>query len=801
MPTPMDLRAAFTSLRQSPGFTLIAVITLAIGIGANTAAFSMVNALLRRPLPYPEPDRLERIMRVTPQNSRGNVSPADYLDLLRDVEGYGAIAATGLADSSVAEPGRPAEMVPGLRVSTNLFAVLGAGPAIGRDFGDEDGVAGRHRVLLLSHRYWQKRFQGGDVLGKVMRVNGEPHEIVGVLPETLNDWRHLGPFDLFRPLALTDAEARDRATASLRIIGRRSAPEGDRRIEAFGDTVAARSPEVNAGSSWRTERFQDTLIPENAPGVLAMLIALSAVVLLIACSNLANLLLARTMGRAREFAVRASIGASRLRLLRPLFIESALLAAAGWIGALYVAKASNAWLNSFTTPGDPLIFEVSGPVFAWGAGAAIFTVLAFGVAPALFALRLDLVRALKSGSRGSTVSRGHQRFRQALVIGQFVFATVLLAAAALFARGVSDLNTREYGWKPECVISGSVLLPEVKYGSAARVAEFQRVALERLAALPGAASASVSYVMPLAGLCEPRKFIVEGQPRPEPGREPVAAINGVSAAYFETVGTPLVAGRSFTSHDTSESGRVVIINQAMARGLFGSENAIGKRIATAGAAQPQWAEIVGIAGDVRSSALERRAVPYQLYLPMAQEPRPLMQIAVRPDGVRPAILGDGIRATIAALDPDLALRQLQPAEVTIATVQRYPWLIGRLLMFLAVLGVGLALLGIYGVISRTVAQRTTEFGIRLALGATPGNIIRLVLSSGSRLAVIGAAIGLIGAFGVSRAIAAGWPGMQTNSGAVLGGITLLLLAVSLLACYLPARVASSVSPIAALRAD
>ena len=801
MSTTTDLRAALTSLRRAPGFTLIAVVTLAVGIGANTAAFSMVNALLGRPLPYPAADGLQRVFRATPQNARGNVSAADYVDLVRDVKDHGSIAAYGLADSSIAEPGRPAEMVPGLRVSANFFSTLGAGPALGRAFRDEDTIAGRHRVLIISHRYWQKRLGGGDVIGRVVRVDGEPHEIVGVLPETLNDWRHLGPFDLFRPLALSDSETRDRGTTWLRVVGRLAPPDGAGAIEAFGRQLAKTYPDVHAGSTWRTQPFVETLIPENAPGVLAMLIVLSSIVLLIACSNLANLLLARTMARAREFAVRASLGASRARLLRPLLAESLLLAGLAWIGAIYVAQASNAWLNSFTTPGDPLIFEISAPVLAWGLGAAIFTVLAFGVAPALFALRLDLVRALKSGSRGSTVSRGHQRFRHALVVGQFVFAMVLLTAAALFARGVNDRNTRDYGWDPSGVVSGSVLLPESRYGNAERIAEFQRVALERLEALPGASSVSLSYVMPFFGLGETRKFMIEAQARPEPGREPVAAINGVSANYFETVGTRLVSGRAFNAHDTIETRRVVIVNQAMARGLFGQESPIGRRIARAESGEPQWAEIVGIVADVESSALERRAIPYQVYQPLAQEPRPAMQVALRANGAAAASLVDGIRNTIAALDADLALRQLQPAHVTIANVQRYPWLIGRLLLFLAVLGVGLALLGIYGVISRTVAQRTTEFGIRLALGATPGNVIRLVLTSGSRLAAIGSAIGLVGAFGVSRAIAAGWPGMQANNAAVLGGTTLLLLAVALLACYLPARTASAVSPVSALRAD
>ena len=803
-----DLRFAIKSLGRSPGFTLVAIITLGLGIGANTSAFSILNALLLRPLPYPDSGQLDRIFRATPQNSRGSFSPRDYLDLKSEMNGYSEIAAYGVSDMSLAEPGRPAEMAPGLRVSPNLFSTLGIEPRLGRSFHPDETILGNHRVLIVSHRYWLNRFGGeAHIIGRTVRVDGEAHEIVGVLPATFNDWRHLGPYDLFRPLGLTEKEMTDRSATWVRLVGRRSSrltrAQAEVFIADFGRRLAADYAAVNAGASWRARPIVDSVIPDNAPGVLGMLIGLSGFVLLIACSNLANLLLARTMARARELAVRSAIGASRSQLLRPLVVESLLLAFAGCICAIYVAIWTNEWLNAFSVKGggEALVFSLDWRVLVWGFGASLFTALAFGVAPALFTLRLDLNSTLKSGSRGTTGDRGHQRFRHFLIVGQFAFAMVLLAGAGLFGRGLYELNNRRYGWESDQVITGTMLLPAASYPGSKEITDFQHLALERLEALPGVESASMSYSMPFFGLAEARKYLVAGGETPQPGHEPAATINGVSPNYFETVGTRVLSGRTFNPGDTLASPKVFIINEAMARGLFGGESPLGRRIGRAGSKTIEWGEIVGVVGDVQSVFPDRISASYQLYQPMAQEPRPGSEIAVRTAGIAPSTLADSIRTTMAALDPDLPVRQLQPAETTIARAKQYPVVIGSLLSFLAVLGLGLASLGIYGVISRTVAQRTGEFGIRLALGARAEDIIRLVLMSGAKLALIGSALGLLGAYGVSRLIAAGFPGLQTSSVPVLSGVTVLLFAVGLIASYLPARYASRISPIDALRAE
>ncbi len=805
-----DLRFAIKSLGRSPGFTLIAIVTLALGIGANTSMFSILNGYMLRPAPYAHRDRLDRIYRATRQDSRGGISPADYLDLKPQMGGYGEIAAYAGSDMSLSEPGKPAEMAVGLRVSANLFSTLGTRPELGRSFRADEETLGNHRVLIISHRYWQNRFAAdGHVIGRTVRVDGEPYEIVGVLPATFSDWRHLSWVDVFRPLGLSEKETRDRNSTKVRLVGLRSpiltrAP-AEAFIADFGRRLARDFPAAHAESTWRTVPIDDSFLDKDGQPVIGMLVGLSGLVVLIACSNLANLLLARTMARAREFAVRSALGASRSQVLRPLVVESLLLAFAGGIGAVLVALWTFDWFAVVSAePGGNGVgvdFTLDWHVLGWMFGACLFTALAFGVAPALFVHRLDLNSTLKSGSRGTTGDRGHRRFRHVLIVGQFALAMVLLAGAALFVRGIHEINNRRHGWQSDQLVTGTVVLPATTYPGDRQITDFQRLALERLEALPGVVSASFSYSMPFFGLSEPRRYLAAGRDAPQPGHEPAAVINGVSPHYFETVGTRLLRGRAFGAADTLTSPKVFIINQAMAHGLFGDESPIGRRLAQAGGKTLEWGEIVGVVGDVESVFVNRVTVPYQLYQPMAQEPRPGSELAVRTAAVAPSTLVDGIRRTMAALDADLPVRKLQPAATTIAWANYQDGVLGSVLSALAVLGLGLASLGVYGVIARTVAQRTGEFGIRLALGAQARDITRLVLASGAKLALIGSALGLLGAFGVSRAFAAFFPGMQTSSVPVLIGATVLLIAMAQIACYMPARYASRISPTEALRTE
>jgi predicted permease len=803
-----SLRFAFRSLLRSPGFTLLAVVTLGLGIGANTAMFSLVNSIILKPLPYPQSEQLQRLDRVTPQNPQGRVSPADYLDLRREMDAYGEIGAYSLGDTSLSEPGQPAEVVRALRISANFLSVLRVRPSLGRDFLQREELPGNDHVVILSHRCWQQRFGAAhDIVGRVIRVDGQPHEVLGVLPPWFNEWRHLGAFDFFRPLALDQEKASDRRSTILRLIGRRhdrlSATDASAFIANFGTRLAKDFPEVNAGAMWRPIALNGTALPRNAIALLGVLIGLSGFVLLIACSNLANLLLARTMSRAREFAVRGALGASRLQLLRPLISESLLLAFAGGVCSIVVARWSADWLSVRTTGenGERLVFSFDWHVFGWAFAAAAITALAFGLAPALFALRLKVNDTLKSGSRGMTGGRGHARFRNLLIIAQFALAMVLLTGAALYIRAFNELNNTRGGWSSDSLVTGTIVLPSASYGDPEKINTFHRLTLERLGAVPGVATVTVSSFTPFFTWGDVRKYIVEGRELPQPGREPAAVVNSISPAYFETYQTRLLTGRAFSDRDILTSPKVFIISQATAAALFGTENPIGRRIAQTGMGPSQWGEIVGVAADVQSVLPDSGPVNLQLYQPMTQEPRPYNEIAVRCASGAPSSLVASIRNVMSGLDPDLPVRQLQAADVTIERANTQTAILRDMLTAFAVVGLALASLGIYGVIARTMAQRTGEFAIRFAMGACIRDITKIVLTAGLRLAAYGLAVGFLGALGLARLLATMNSGMHFDNPLAFIAPVLLLVVIALVASWLPARRAARINPIEALRAE
>ncbi len=805
-----DLRLAARQLLRSPGFSLVAIVTLGLGIGANTSMFSVYNGIALKPLPYVDVDRLQRLYRHSPQNAEGGISPADFLALQKSSAPYGEVAALTNARVNLSDAGQPAELVLGARASTNLFSLLGVTMQLGRGFAPGEDAPGRSHLVILSDRVWRHRYASApDIVGRTIRLEGEPHTVIGVLPSSFNDWRHLGHIDLFRPFRLKASFVNDHQANELEVIGRAvptlALPDAAAWLAAFGAQRAREFPDANAATTWHAVPLQSTAVRGSGGNTtLALLICLSGLVLLIACSNLANLLLARTLARAREFAVRSALGASRLQLLRPLAAESLLLSFAGGALAIVVALWFRDWIaaRSGGDNGEHVWLALDWKILAWTFGASCVTALAFGLAPALFALRLDLNATLKNGGRSATGGRSSQRFRELLIVAQFALATVLLAGAAVFIRGLDDLLHRRSGWQSAHVVTGSLSLSVGSYDENAQRVAFQRLALERLQALPGVESASLATDSPFFSWDVVAKFRVDHHAAPTAGHEPAAMIASISPRYLDTFSMRLLSGRTFLARDDASAPPVFLVSETTARAFFGAADPIGQRLALLDGTTPRWGEIVGVVADFETVDAEPSPIVHRIYRPLEQAPARSMEFAVRvAPNLAPLALVDSIRAALASIDADLPIRRLQPADTFIERTIHQLGVMRDILASFGVLGLALASLGIYGVIARTTAQRAHEFAIRLALGATVRDLNRLVLGSGVRLALAGSLLGLVGAIGLTRLLLSSFPGLHANSAALLSATTLLLAAVALLACWLPARRAGRVDAMLALRAD
>ncbi|WP_221030404.1 ABC transporter permease [Actomonas aquatica] len=804
-----DLRFAARSLLRTPGFALLAILTLGLGVGVNTAMFSVVNGVALKPLPYRDADQVDRIYRRTSAEPTGALSVPDYREFRAAASSiYSEIAGFSFGDVSLADEGQPAQFASGMRVSAEFFQLLGLPPVQGRAFQLDETQRGNDAVVILSNRLWQNNFGSRpDILGQQIRIDGRAHTVVGVMPATFNEWRHWGWVDLFRPLAFSTAAESAREQPTVGVIARR-APDIDAAtanafVSNFGERLARDYPELHAESAFYTRTLPDTVTGFDTKITLSMLLGLSGFVVLIACSNLANFLLARTMARSREHAVRAALGASRAQLLRPLLAESLLLALAGSALAVVCAIGASDWLRVRSTGdnGEQVIFALDWSVLGWALLCSLLTAIAFGLAPSLFTLRLDLNNALKSGGRGTTGSRRQNRLRHLLIVGQFALAMVLLTGSAVFVSALSDLNERREGWDSERLVTGTFLLPEARYDTPDAITAFQDRALERLRALPGVNQAAFSTHPPFFSWSETRRFIVDRQERPAPGREPAAVVNVTTPDYLATVQTPLLSGRDFALTDRADSTPVMLINADLAQVLFGNADPLGQRLAFVADGSPQWIEVVGVVGNVRNSEAEAASIPHQVYLPMAQRPAAYHEIAVRTASGNPDAMVPAIRSIFTELDPDLPIRDLKSADQRIARFNYQVGVLRDMLTAFATLGTALAAIGIFGVITRTMAQRRHEFGVRLALGAQVSDITRLVLGSGVRLALTGAIIGLVGGVGLSKLLAIGFPNMDLARPAVMAFTALGLIGIALLACYLPARRASRIDPVESLRAE
>lgn len=803
-----DLRHALRVLTQSPGFSLAAILTLALGIGAATAIFSMVDAVLLRPLPFAGQDRLVTVWGEVRERNQPHVEVS-----LQDYEGwregnrvFSDLALLAATDSDLALSGGDQPLhVRGRLVSANLFDVLGVSPALGRSFRPEEDRPDSQDVAVISHGFWQRRF-GGDrgVLGKTLSLDGEPTLVIGVMPES---FRFPKDVDLWIPAGPLGSAPELKTIRVFEAIGRLkpgvSIEQAQTDMTALSTRLEEVHPQTNQGYRASLRPLVDEILGDTGPALLLLLAAV-ALVLLIACANVAGLLLARAASRQKETAVRIALGAGRPRLIRQLLTESVLLAFLAAAVGLFLA-----WLGlrivTAVGPADiPRLDEVGidGRVLAFTLGVSLVTAVLFGLAPALQAARPDLTSSLKEGGK-SSASRGSRRLRSLLVVAEVALALVLLVGAGLVIRSFLHLQRTDLGFEPESLLTMRITLYGDKRPEPHQWAAFYRDVAQRAEALPGVERASVVLLRPLSGpIGWDYDFMVEGQAPDEQKKNPTANHERVSPGYFRTMGIPLVAGRDFTWSDGAEAPPVVIVNQSMARRFWPGQDPVGKRLrfGRPEGRQGQWMTVVGVVGDVRYRELQ--SIKPDIYVPFLQDPHWAMDLVVR-TGSDPLSAASAVTAAVQEVDRDQPVSGITTMERALSDTVARPRLRTFILGVFAALALLLAAVGLYGIIAQSVAQRRQEIGIRIALGAGRPEVLRLVLRQGLGLTLAGLAAGL----GLALAVGAtGWLstllyGVESMDLVTFALVPLVLLAVAVAASLLPALRATRVDPLTVLRAE
>jgi putative ABC transport system permease protein len=812
-----DLLYGGRMLRKAPAFTLVAVLTLGLGIGANTAIFGIVNAVIIRPLPYPNPEQLVVIWETDSNRKiiRGTAPPADFLDFRSQNQTLQSIAAYQSWFFNLTGAGDP-EQLPGVHVSPSFFSMLGVTPALGRAFRPDEDSPGHDNVVILSHATWEGHF-GGDpnVVGRGVIIDQKPYTVIGVLPagfSLLGFGQHL---DLWMPLSIATDEIR-RDNPSLIMFGRLkdgvTLAQANADLSTISHRLSMEYPATNQGTGVRVVNMHDE-INRRVGNPLLILLALVGLVLLIACANVANLTLSRSAGRQREVAIRSALGAKRFRLVRQLLTESILLGLLGGaFGLLFAYGAFSLLPVVLPPPGTAggLPHEgwigVNLPVLLFTFLIAILTGVIFGLAPAFQFSRPDLAESLKEGGRGSSSGRQSRLTRNLLVVVEVALSVVLLIGAGTLIRGLRSMLNQDMGFNPKNVLSFQVWLPVERYPLATQASEFFNQAIERMRHLPGVQSASAIDYLPLTGWTDYATFDIEGRPAPPPRQEFVAHYRVIDAQYFQTLQIPLVGGRYFADADTATAPGVGIINQALAKHYWPNQNAIGQRIrahliqSKSAPYRPlisdQWITIVGIVGDLKDRTFGED--PGELYLPYTQAPSRIMRMVLR-SSVPPDSLAPSARQVIFSLDKNQPVTATQSMEDLLASSMSTETLNAKLLTFFALLALSLAAIGIYGVISYGVQQRTHEIGIRIALGAQRGDVIRLIVGQGVRLMLAGVFVGIAGSYALSTVLAGlmfGVKSVDIPSSAIAIAI---LAVVAIAACYVPARRATRTDPLHALR--
>lgn len=798
-------------VRRHPGFSLVAILTLALAAGINGWGFSFLRTMLFDPSPIPRSAEVVALHRTKPNTAAAPWSPADYDDLQRSNTFLKRTAAYSFAGVNFSAPGLPAEHLRSLQVTGGFFSVFEVPALLGRTLAPDDARKGAARVAVLSEGYWRRRFESDpQVIGRAIRLDGNSVTIVGVMPSRFDHPFAWGAIELWTPM---ETDWTLRSSEWLSVIARlnpgQTIDQAAAAARVFAQRLAHDYPQNDAQTGIRFTPWEELrrggLQNRN---IFLFSTGMSLAVLLIACANLANLQLARAAGRTREFGVRLALGASRWRLAGQLLGENLVLSILGGAFGVLFAEWGMRWTVAAITRDD---FDGSAFQFTPASAIVVFALallagVMFGIMPALFAVRTDIQSALKQGARGATEGSSRHRLRNLLIVTEIAASLMLLSMAGYFLTGLRGYVNGDWGWKPDRMLVANLDLPwNSAYSTDAQCRQFYRRLQDSLGGIAGVQSAGLAGWLPVNHFWLTHRVAVDGIAPPPPGREPVAYENPVSPGYFAALGMDLVAGRPFDSFDRAESAQVVVINAAMARALWPHEPALHHRIRYLDGGDTQWAEVVGVVDDVRSGLdlfvpIESR---WQTYRPLAQVPignAHNLSLALR---IAPgsAPVGASVRAAIAQLDPDLPVYGLMSARTSLGQILSGIGILSETLNAMALFGMLLASIGIYGVIANLVARRTAEIGIRIALGATPKHVLALVISNGVILSVTGAAIGALVSCGLFRMLGSLLPSFGGGGMPLVAAVTFAMIAIALMASWIPARRAARLDPVVALRAE
>jgi putative ABC transport system permease protein len=802
-----SIRYSIRTLLKAPGFTAIAVLTIALGISANTAIFSIVNGVLLRPLPFRDENRVVKISTTTKDERAGNHSAGDYMDLRQNNRSLETIA--GYREEIVAiarTSGEPGQF-PGAWVTSEFFDVFGTPPALGRVFTRGDHTGRGDKVIVLGHEAWQKLFPNDpNAPGRTLRVNGQVYTVAGVMPRGFA-WPQGGEIWLLSPLAVPPSpiEVKDPETnrdvqyfqAIARLKDGVSMAQASQDLHAVGVDIQQKHGDTSAGRDVRIEPIRETLVGD-VRGALMLIQGAVALVLLIACANVSSLLIARATGRRRELAIRAALGASRADLVRQLLTESLVLGIAGGVAGLLLSS----WLvtvllrilPSNVPRADAIALDAT--VLIVTLAASVLTGVLFGILPALQASRTEAAHVIKeSGDRGSGRARG----RAVLVVAEIALTLVLLAGAGLLANSFLRLQRVDSGFKPEHVIVADLMVPQARYPKGADQTQLYRRLVEGLAARPELQAVAVGFPGPFHGGSASATFFIEGRASNTRADRPFGYLATVSGGYFPAMGIPLLAGRTFTDIDKENAAPVAIVSVSLARKYWPGENPVGKRLRFENNPKEPWFTVVGLVGDAKQLGLNEDA-PALLYIPFEQFALPFTTVAVRstlPQGPVTALL----KSQLKSIDPDLPFGDINTLQAEIEGNVSQPRFRTILIGVFAMLALILAAVGVYGLISYSVTQRTREIGIRVALGAAPRQVMGPVVREGVLLAIAGIAIGLAGAFVAARALSSFLFGVGASDPLTLAAVAVVMLLVAMTASYIPSRRALKVDPVIALRAE